>query len=389
MLSSRLSVLLLFALSVLQPISALITDDIWGGVKDIKGFVDDIPGDLKSSFCELKKDVETKIEGIPGDVANNIVPTITNAIHNIPYINQIPSVIPSITHEIDNIPYINQIPSVVPSITDKIDSIPFISTIPSVLTQVNNIPAIGNNMEDILNVGIPGLDQKLEDVKEIIELAILNPFGAIDEALAALPPEVTELAEKLEQCIGQITDLVDPMKAVYEILLKNMPEIEIDIIPEIPEISELVYKAAAIVLLPLKPAVELTCDEVLPTAISAVSTVINGVSSRRRLNEEQKPNPHTSHCPNDPSLFCPSKKFEFAHEIADNNAYVTMAKGFGGKGQLLDKTDLVGGSNPEVYQRIRIAKFILTIFSTVTDVICSIVTSTSPKEVENVNTIQQ
>lgn len=210
----------------------------------------------------------------------------------------------SITEKIDNTPYINKIPSVVPSITSKIDNIPFISIIPSILAKVNDVPGIGDNIEDILDVGIPGLDFKLEDLKDIIELAIRDPFGAIDEAL---PAEVIELAEKLQVCVGQISELLDPLNVIYDLVLKHMPEVNLDFMPNLPDVNELLYKAAAIVLLPLKPAVELTCDEVLPIAISSVTTIMNGVSSRRRLTVEQKPNhntsPDASHCPQNESWF--------------------------------------------------------------------------------------
>eukprot|EP01084_Bolivina_argentea_P065562 119496_1 len=107
-----------------------------------------------------------------------------------------------------------------------------VDQIPDVFDQVQAIPDILDDVKDVLKIV-----EQIPEMFEVIMLLLENPFTVTD----ILPPDVNELAETLETCMDPVKDLLDPFSALYEALLKNLPEMEIpDFIGELPDIDDLI-----------------------------------------------------------------------------------------------------------------------------------------------------
>eukprot|EP01084_Bolivina_argentea_P015779 29555_1 len=340
---------------------------------------------------------------------------VGDAVPDIPYIDKIPSIvsqvnsIPSIISKVKNIPTIvSQVDNMVGVIyygTDGIDrrrlmdicetcelarkmnifdaqcdihcpqsesesaegGLGFGSGIPGIGTAVEKvqdlakqIPEIGTTLDTVQD-----LAEKIPEIVKIVRVFVSNPVGT----KLGVGNEVVSLANTLKICLNQMTELVNPKQAFDSIL--DITDIDLNIIGGIPDIPQLTYKVLAFMLLPFKPAIELSCDKGLPMAIDILKTTVQKINGRRRrrMAEEKEEIPAESdRCPDD-NIFCASEHISYFYDDTSNDMYRSMVHGFvNGDNDLIPKAK--DNSDTEVAQEIRIARFTFQLVVTIVDEVC-------------------
>eukprot|EP01084_Bolivina_argentea_P015775 29549_1 len=353
---------------------------------------------------------------------------VGDAVPDIPYIDKIPSIvsqvnsIPSIISKVKNIPTIvSQVDNMVGVIyygTDGIDrrrlidithicaqcelarktgiydavadqcnkhcpqsesaegGLGFGSGIPGIGTAVEKvqdlakqIPEIGTTLDTVQD-----LAEKIPEIVKIVRVFVSNPVGT----KLGVGNEVVSLANTLKICLNQMTELVNPKQAFDSIL--DITDIDLNIIGGISDIPDLTYKVLAFMLLPFKPAIELSCDKGLPMAIDILKTTVQRINGRRRRmaekGEEEIPSERCPKSDSGDNIFCASEHISYFYDDTSNHMFRLMADGFGDL--IPDPKD---NSDTEVAQEIRIARFTFQLVATIVGDLCDALDQCIPDEV--------
>lgn len=327
-----------------------VADTIAGQVAGIPG-ISHVVGGVSTAVGTVQ-DTANKIKG-----STDQIPGIGGNINNI-----LNTGIPGLNGKLGNIQNVG-----IPGLDGKLGNI-----------QNVGIPGLDRKLDDILGdqlKGLPLLDGKLDDIIKIIEIMIQNPLSITD----ILGDEVNELADTLQTCVGKISNLIDPLGAMYEILLKNLPNLDLDFIPDIPDMSEVAFKVMAVAMLPFKPAIELACDEILPDAIDFIKSVLTGIGLRRRRMSDNVHPDRTDVCKVPDDQLCDSKPFTWSHE--PEGAYRKMARDL--PDRVVDGDNIDAGSSGDVYQEHRIVVFVFNMILPILDELCGIWDDCIPTKVRH------